>query len=129
MVKRPHDNAVIGFPRILLPDTFIGIERAVKIFSIKPSAYHHNCRCNVFQVGEDIPLLPELIIVGVIHNLLPVEVVFVIFLYIFQRTQFHMKLVTVFGVFTDHLVIIPGVGCRAVMLFAKNGKGKQIGLG
>ena len=70
MKPRSHHQHVED-SRILFLDALISAERAEEIFVVIPTAYGHHGGVNVLQVGEDVAIFPELIVVRMLHHLIP----------------------------------------------------------
>jgi hypothetical protein len=79
-------------------------------------------------VRQNTTGLPKGIIIWVLDGLLPVEVVFVVFLGVFERTKVILKLEAVFGASFYESIIVPGFRCWAGGLDTEDRKRKQIRL-
>src|SRR5690606_13496476 len=86
----PHDNTVCGSGTCTL-DGLVNVQRTVQVFGIKPASYRKYRVLHVLQVRKDASLLPELIVVRMVDDLLPEEVIVMKLLGdIFQRSLLQM---------------------------------------
>ena len=91
----PHDNRVVhrGVIFFQLP---VDIQRSVKILSIKQSANDQHIGRDILEMREDRAALPELVVVGVLGNLLPKKVVASkILAGVLQWAEVHVELPTI----------------------------------
>src|SRR5438552_3760955 len=82
---------------VLLLNRIIRFERAVEVLGVVPSADGHHGRGHVLEVWQKITRLPEFVVVGMLHHLVPeanfaVEIASV---GVLERTQVEEELVAV----------------------------------
>src|SRR3989442_11391934 len=65
------DNQHVVDSRILFLNRLISSERPEQVFVVVPAADGHHRGVNVLEVWKNISLLPELIVVRVLHHLVP----------------------------------------------------------
>ena len=77
------------------------------------------------EMGQDAACLPKLVVIGMVSELLPKEIVLaVIFAGVAQWTEIHVKLVAILGLWLDPR--IPGLLSGTVMLVSEYGGRQEI---
>ena len=64
-------TSVLFAPGLVLLDGLVGLERAEQILGVEPAADGHHRGLDVLQVRPEVARLPELVVGGVLHHLVP----------------------------------------------------------
>jgi hypothetical protein len=120
-----HDEHVedVG---VLALDRLIDVQGAVQVFGVEPAADDHHRRREIAEVRQDAPTLPELVVVRVLDDLPPEEIVVaVVAVRVLQGAEVEVELVAVPGARVDD--VEPAIGRRPVLLVAEDGGDQEIG--
>ena len=126
MPERPHHQRIVGIGVILF-DGFVGVQRPVQILGVEPAADGHVGRGDAFEVRQDVALLPERVVVGVLHRFLPEEIVLVVLIEILQRSHIQVEGVAI-GLCLNEFVGKPRIRHRFGVLNAKDRVGQVVAL-
>ena len=77
MPERPHNEGIIRV-RVVFFNRFVRVQGAVKVFGIEPAAHGHHGRGHIFEVGQNAPFLPKLVVVGMFDGFFPIKIIRVI---------------------------------------------------
>ncbi len=125
VVPGPHHQGVPGFGVVRF-NGFVDVQRAVQVFCIEPAANRHDRVVDSPEVGQDVPFLPEFVIVRVLHDLLPEKIIEMeVLRYVFQRPLTQVKFIPVTGRFPGKppdLVRVPGLAGAPFLLVPEHRK-------
>ena len=96
MLPRPHDQHVEDLG-VLLLDGLVGVERAVEVLGVKPAAHGHDRRGDLLEMREQVPRLPESVVVWMLGQAIPERdpVLKVLGVGVLERSQIHEELIAV----------------------------------
>src|SRR5690606_35853823 len=123
VAPRPHHNGIVV--RTVPFDATINVKRSIEVLRIEPAAHYHNSWSHVSQVLDQSPPLPEFIIIGMIQQLTPKEVVFALIgRSVFKTAQPKEEIIRILCLWPLHW--IPCLLFRTVLLKAEHRDGEEI---